>query len=265
MDLELVRQTAHKAAEAAGAILTEKLGKLSHVDYKGAFNIVTEADKASEAAVIAIIRAAFPEHQILGEESGAHKTDSSKRWLIDPLDGTTNYTHSYPFFCVSIGFEVSGEMVFGLVFNPVSGELFQAEKGKGAFCGKEKVTVSKTGSLAESLLATGFPPDSKNSAQSNMPEFRYLTDSCHGVRRDGSAALDLCFVACGRIDGFWEFKLSPWDLAAGTLIVREAGGVVSAPAGGEFQLDSGHVLASNGLIHQELVEALEQVKAASSR
>lgn len=257
MSLELVRKTAEKAAHAAGEILKEKLGKLSHLDYKSAFNIVTEADKASEDEVIRIIREQFPDHQILGEESGAHKSDSKKRWLIDPLDGTTNYAHSYPFFCVSIGFEDDGEMKYGIVFNPVSNEIFHAEQGKGAFLGEKRLHCSKVSKLAESLLATGFPPDTKNAKHSNISEFHKLTDLCHGVRRDGSAALDLCYVASGRLEGFWEFKLSPWDLAAGTLIVREAGGKVTDPTGGAFDINSGHVLSTNSLIHDELAKALK--------
>ncbi|MBX9686944.1 MAG: inositol monophosphatase [Candidatus Obscuribacterales bacterium] len=264
MSLDLVRSTALQAAQAAGAILKEKLGKLSSIDYKGAFNLVTEADKASEAEVIRIIREQFPDHQILGEESGAHKSSAKQRWLIDPLDGTTNYAHSYPFFSVSIGFEDDGEMLLGMVFNPVSNELFHAERGKGAFLNESKIKVSKQSKLAESLLATGFPPDSKRAAHSNMIEFQTLTDLCHGVRRDGSAALDMCFVAAGRLDGFWEFKLSPWDLAAGLVILREAGGSVSDPTGKEFDLNSGHVLATNSLIHEEVRIALEQCKSQAA-
>lgn len=258
MNLDLVRETANKAADAAGTILREKLGKLTNIDYKSAFNIVTEADKASEAEVIRIIREAFPNHKILGEESGALDSDSKHRWLIDPLDGTTNYAHAYPFFSVSIGFEEDGEMVYGLVYNPVSQERFQAKKGGGAYLNDRKIECSKVSKLNESLLATGFPPDTKKAKFSNIPEFHSLTDLCHGVRRDGSAALDLSFVACGRLDGFWEFKLSPWDLAAGTLIVREAGGYVGAPDGGPFDINSGHVLVSNGLIQDQIIAALHE-------
>lgn len=256
MSLDQVKKVAHNAANSAGAILTSKLGKLSGIDYKGAFNLVTEADKQSEAEVIRIIRESFPDHQILGEESGAHQSSSKCRWIIDPLDGTTNFAHSYPFFAVSIGFEEEGKMQYGLVFNPVSRELFQAQRGCGAFVGESKLQVSKVSKLSESLLATGFPPDTETAKFPNMTEFHKLTNLCHGVRRDGSAALDLCFVAAGRSDGFWEFKLSPWDLAAGTLIIEEAGGKVSSPCGGPFAMDSGHVLASNGLIHEEMIQVL---------
>lgn len=261
--MEIVKATAFKAAKAAGAILKEKLGNISSIDYKSAFNIVTDVDKASELEVIRIISEQFPDHKILGEESGSSKTDSSHRWLIDPLDGTTNYTHCYPFFCVSIGYESQGEMLFGVVFNPVSGEMFWAEKGKGAYVGEAPLSCSKVPVLAKSLLVTGFPPDTKNSSCNNMDEFARLTDLSHGVRRDGAAALDLCFVAAGRLDGFWEYNLAPWDLAAGTLIVLETGGKVTACDGSKFNLHEGHVLATNGLIHQELTEALQVNRTTS--
>lgn len=255
--MESVKAIAFSAAEAAGSILKSRLGNIAHIDYKSAFNIVTDVDKASEKEVIGIIRERFPEDQILGEESGSHKTNSTRRWLIDPLDGTTNYTHGYPFFCVSIGFEDQDEMLFGVVFNPISGETFWAEKGKGAYLNNQPLKCSAVSSLSQSLLATGFPPDTKNAGHSNLDEFSKLTDLSHGVRRDGSAALDLCFVASGRLDGFWEHKLAPWDLAAGTLIVREAGGTVTCPSGASFDLTSGHVLATNGLIHDQAINALD--------
>ncbi len=259
MSLEEIRNTALRAGKEAATILKEKLGKLNRIDYKGAFNLVTEADKASEEKIISIIREAFPDHQILGEESGELKSNSKMRWLIDPLDGTTNYAHTYPFFCVSIGFEDDGKMLFGLVLNPVSGELFHAEDGKGAYLNENVIRCSSVRHLSESLLATGFPPDSINADASNIAEFHKLTDICHGVRRDGSAALDLCYVASGRLDGFWEFKLSPWDLAAGTIIVREAGGRVTSPAGTEFDISTGHVLATNSQVHDEIITILSQV------
>lgn len=261
MDLDRVRNTANRAADAAGWILREKLGNLSGIDYKSAFNLVTEADKASEAEVIQTIREVFPKHAILGEESGSLKVDAASdcRWIIDPLDGTTNFAHGYPFFCVSIAFEEKGEVLFGLVFNPVNNERFQAEKGAGAFLNGQQIIASSVETLETSLLATGFPPDSKIAKHSNMQEFQHLTDLCHGVRRDGSAALDLCFVASGRLDGFWEFKLNAWDVAAGALIIREAGGIVTCPSGGDFVMESGHILASNGIIHEELTRELNKI------
>lgn len=262
--MEKIRETALQAALASGEILKSRYGKVASIDYKSAFNIVTDVDAASEREVIRIIRESFPDHQILGEESGVHAAATTHRWLIDPLDGTTNYAHSYPFFCVSIGFESDGEMQFGIVFNPISDEMFIAEKGKGTMLGNTPVRVSSITTLSASLLATGFPPDTATAAYSNIKEFARLTDMCHGVRRDGSAALDLSFVACGRLDGFWEYKLAPWDLAAGTLIVREAGGQVTSLAGEAFDINTGHVLASNSLIHSAIVDALAHQAAKTS-
>lgn len=260
--MEQVRQTARKAAYAAGEILKQKLGNIEKLDYKSAFNIVTDADQASEQAVIGIIRESHPGDEILGEESGALTTGSNRRWLIDPLDGTTNYAHGYPFFCVSIGFEEAGELKLGIVYNPVADEFFYAERGKGTWLGERQVRVSATATVSESLLTTGFPPDSRVAPYPNMTEFHYLTDMCHGVRRDGSAALDLCFVACGRIEGFWEYKLAPWDLAAGVLAVEEGGGRVTSVSGGPFELNSGHVLATNGLVHAEMISLLNESSSA---
>lgn len=250
------REIAFRAAKAGGAILKERLGNIKNIDYKSAFNIVTDVDKASEKEIIGIIREAFPDDQLLGEESGAHKTSSTRRWLIDPLDGTTNYTHSYPFFSVSIGFEVDGKLAMGAVYNPNLDELYWAQRGKGAWVGERQMRVSNNGSISTCLFATGFPSDSKAAKINNMAQFATVTDLSQGVRRDGSAALDLSFVACGRLDGFWELKLAPWDLAAGTIIVEEAGGMVTNLVGGPFDINSGHVVATNGAVHRQLLEAL---------
>jgi myo-inositol-1(or 4)-monophosphatase len=254
--MDRIREVGFAAARRAGAIQLERLGKINNIDYKSAFNLVTDVDKESEAAIIGIIKHEFPDHQILAEETGAHRSASAARWIIDPLDGTTNYAHGYPFFCVSIGFEEAGEMKFGVVFNAVSNEMFWAERGQGAKLNDKAIHVSANKTLATSLLVTGFPADTQTAKISNMTEFARLTDSSHGVRRDGSAALDLSFVACGRLDAFWELKLAPWDLAAGTLIVREAGGKVTNLTGGPFDINTGHVLADNGLIHDELIKVL---------
>jgi myo-inositol-1(or 4)-monophosphatase len=263
-----VFDVAKEAALAGGALLKARLGKIKSVDYKSAYNLVTDVDKASEELIIATIKVAFPEDSFLAEEGGithgkaTGKTDSqsqsspNRRWIIDPLDGTTNYTHSYPFFCVSIAAEEDGIVTHGVIFNPMSGELFRAIKGQGAFLNDEPIHVSNRSALDNSLLATGFPPDTVNNVYNNMDSFKHITNICHGVRRDGSAALDLSFVACGRLDGFWERKLSAWDVAAGALIVEEAGGTVSNLEGGPLDMMSGHILASNGKIHQEVVDAL---------
>jgi len=255
--VERVKEIAFTAARAAGALLKQRLGNIKNIDYKSAFNIVTDVDQASEKEIIAIIRGAFPNDQILGEESGAHVSESKRRWLIDPLDGTTNYTHGYPFFSVSIGVEEDGKRMFAAVFNPITDELFWAQRGKGAYLNEQPIKVSSNKTLSSSLLATGFPADTRGAKISNMAQFSTITDLCHGVRRDGSAALDLSYVACGRLDGFWELKLAQWDLAAGTLLVEEAGGKLSDLTGGPFKIATGHVVATNALIHDELLAALE--------
>jgi myo-inositol-1(or 4)-monophosphatase len=262
--LEKVRETVFKAVKAGGDLLRERWGKVKNIDYKGAFNLVTDVDKASEQLIVGILQSEFPDIGILAEEGGATNAEFQSRWLIDPLDGTTNYAHAYPFFAVSIGLEVQGEMKFGAVFNPISNELFWAEQGKGAFLNDEPIRVSSLTRLGVSLLATGFPPDTKQAHDDNMKRFRSLTDISHGVRRDGSAALDLSFVACGRFDGFWELKLSPWDTAAGSLLVREAGGQVTNLEGGPFDITTGHILATNGHIHSEVIEQLHKIQSQTA-
>ncbi len=251
-----VQEVAFAAARKAGAIQKERLGNVGRLDYKSAFNIVTEVDRQCEQEIIATVRQSFADDEFLGEESGAHKTGSTRLWIIDPVDGTTNYTHGYPFFCVSIGVQENGKTIFGAVYNVMADEMFWALAGQGSYLNDKKIQVSTVDRLSTSLLATGFPADTRGCRQSNMQEFSRITDQSHGVRRDGAAALDLSFVACGRLDGFWEFKLSAWDLAAGELIVREAGGKITNLTGGPFDLYSGHIIASNGLIHDELNTAL---------
>lgn len=257
------RKVAFRAALEAGRIQREKLGLAHKVDYKSAFNLVTEVDRACEELIKSILEAEFEDDAILAEESGASRVKSYRRWLIDPLDGTTNFAHSYPFFCVSIGFEMNGEVVLGVVYNPVSDELFWAERGGGAFLNDDRLQVSGTKKLGESLLSTGFPPDTRNNHSDNMLEFKTLTSHCHGVRRDGSAALDLCFVAAGRTDGFWEAGLAPWDIAAGSLIVTEAGGRVSDLAGADLDLCRGDIIASNGHLHKQIKAALADIQVKS--
>lgn len=259
------RQIATRAALEAGKILKERLGDVRTIDYKAAFNIVTDVDKASEAKIFSIILDEFPEDDVLAEESGFTKGQTSKRrWLIDPLDGTTNYAHTYPFFSISIALEEDGKRILGVVYNPMTDELFRAEPGEGAWLNDERLFVSDAKELSTSLLATGFPPDTQKAARSNILQFKTLTDQTHGVRRDGSAALDLCFVACGRLDGFWEMKLAPWDIGAGSLIVEEAGGRVTNLSGGPLDISSGHILATNGKIHNEIVEVLRSLEDKDS-
>jgi myo-inositol-1(or 4)-monophosphatase len=260
-DLSKLSRFTQDIAREAGALLKSRVGKIKSVDYKSAYNIVTDVDKASEALLIKTIKASYPEDGFLCEESGEELSRKSKRrWIIDPLDGTTNYTHSYPFFAVSIGVEEDGIMVLGVVYNPMADEMFVAVRGGGAFLNETRLTVSKEASLDNSLLATGFPPDTVNNMHNNLESFKYLTNKCHGVRRDGSAALDLCFVASGRLDGFWERKLAPWDVAAGSLIVEEAGGKVTNLEGGPLELASGNIIASNAKIHQQIIDGLEKVR-----
>lgn len=254
--MDHIRQIAFTAARTAGAILRDRVGNIGNIDYKSAFNIVTDVDKQSEQKIIEILNEHFPDDKILAEETGEHEAPSSRRWLIDPLDGTANYSHGYPFFCVSIGYEDAGEMILGVVYNPISDELFWAQKGRGAYLNDKQIKVSAHTKLGTCILATGFPADTATAKLSNIAQFSKATDLCMGVRRDGSAALDLAFVACGRLDGFWEMKLAQWDLAAGTIIVREAGGTVTNLTGGPFDIRTGHVLATNGLINDELIETL---------
>ncbi len=254
--MDKLEKVAREAALRAGELQKSRLGKIKSLDYKSAFNIVTDVDKASEALIIETLTQEFPDACFLAEESGESGSKSGRRWIIDPLDGTTNFAHSYPFFCVSIACEEDGQVVLGVVYNAVASEMFVARKGQGATLNGEKINVSMRTSLETSLLATGFPPDTLKSVHHNMDSFRAITNMCHGVRRDGSAALDLCFVASGRLDGFWERKLSAWDVAAGALIVEEAGGKVSNLEDGPLDMMSGHILATNGKIHEEVVKAL---------
>jgi len=251
-------EIAIEAAKKAGKILKENLGKSIEIGFKGEINLVTDIDINSEKTIVQIIRNKHPDHQILTEEGEGQKGTPSHKWIIDPLDGTTNYAHGYPCFCVSIAFEKNGDVLFGVIYDPVLDELFTAEKGGGACLNGRKIRVSSTDKLIHSMLATGFPYDLRESQNNNLIHFNNFTMSAQAIRRAGSAALDLCYVAMGRFDGFWEPKLSPWDVAAGSLIVREAGGMVSDFKGGVFDSYSKEILASNGRIHYEMVEVLKR-------
>ena len=228
------------------------------IEYKGDANLVTEADRKSETLIRERILAKWPGHDILGEEQGLRDSGSEYRWYVDPLDGTTNFAHAYPVFCVSIGLEHKGQLVAGVVFDPTRNELFAAERGSGAFMNDQPIHVSQTTRLAESLVATGFPSH-KRHKNPNIFFYHQITLRSHGVRRAGSAALDLCCVASGRFDAFWEFNLNPWDTAAGVLLVEEAGGRVTNFRGGPFEMDSRQTLATNGLVHEEVMQEFEQV------
>jgi len=255
--MESFKTLAIRAAKKAGRILQDHLGRVKKVDHKGVVNLVTEMDLLSEKVIVAEIRKLYPKHSILAEEKTHRQEDSPYRWVIDPLDGTTNYAHGYPIFCVSIGLEKDGEIILGVVYDPSRKELFEGEKGKGARLNGRRIHVSPTPNLSQSLLATGFPYDLRESPVNNFAHFQNFAMRTHAVRRAGSAALDLCYVSAGRFDGFWELKLSPWDLAAGSLIVREAGGEVTDFQGHPIHLDGIQVLASNGKIHGEMIKTLK--------
>lgn len=252
-----VREIAIQAAKRAGSLLKERLGRYGEVEFKGAIDLVTEADRASEDLIMGEIRKAFPGHGILTEESPEVVKDSPFKWIIDPLDGTTNYSHGFPFFCVSIAFEEEGTVVFGAVYDPMLDELFTAEKGQGALLNNERIKVSGTGSLDRSLLATGFPYDLRVADDNNLDHFSAFSLKAQAIRRAGSAALDLCYTAAGRFDGYWEMKLRPWDVAAGALIVTEAGGRLTDFGGGLFSIYGKECLASNGNIHERMTKVLK--------
>ncbi|MHB8770688.1 MAG: inositol monophosphatase family protein [Syntrophales bacterium] len=250
------RQFMETTTREAGKLLQERLGDLHTVQYKGEINLVTEVDRLSEALIVERIRRRFPGHDILAEESPEWAGGSAFRWIIDPLDGTTNYAHGYPVFCVSVALEVEGEVRLGAVYTPLLAELFVAEKGAGALLNGRRLAVSATAELSRGLLATGFPYDLRENRDNNLSYYRAMAKHAQAIRRTGSAALDLAYVAAGRFDGFWELRLMPWDTAAGLLLVAEAGGMVTDLAGGPYQLRSPHILASNGLIHREMIDLL---------
>ena len=251
---------ATETALEAGALLLEYLKRPREIAQKSRrADLVTDADRAAERLILDRLRVDFPHSTITGEESGTHAGSASERWYVDPLDGTTNYAHGYPVFCVSIGYERNGELVAGVVYAPFYDELFAAQKGSGATLNGKKIGVSAIEGVADALLCTGFHPADFDR---NGDYFRAMSYRAQAVRRDGSAALDLASVAAGRFDGFWEFDLQTWDVAAGALLVREAGGAVSAIGGGEFRVDGRSIVAANGRINAELVELLESARRA---
>ncbi len=256
VDLASIRDIGVAAAARGGEILLHYWGRTHSVEKKGIIDLVTEADLASEEAIIQVIRTAFPEHTIFAEETGKTPGTAPHEWIIDPLDGTTNYAHHLPEFCLSIAFALEGEMAFGLILSPVLGELFCATRGQGARLNGQPIRVSNTKIVRESLLVTGFPYDLPPVIRPLMERLERCLLAAQGVRRLGSAALDLCYVACGRFDGFWEQNLAPWDTAAGWVIAREAGGMISDFSHGPYGLDKKEILATNGLIHQEMTELL---------
>jgi myo-inositol-1(or 4)-monophosphatase len=243
-------------AKEAGRLLRDRLGTRIDITHKGAINLVTDVDLASERLIRDRIATRYPRHQVLAEESGLSESSSEYRWIIDPLDGTTNYAHGYPVFCVSIALEYKSEIISGVVYDPMRDELFAAERGAGATLNNRSIRVSATAELVRSLLSTGFPYDIRTSSLTNLDHWANFAMNAQALRRDGAAALDLCYVASGRYDGFWELNLATWDMAAGALIVQEAGGRVSDFAGAEFDPYKPEVIASNGLIHDRMIEVL---------
>jgi myo-inositol-1(or 4)-monophosphatase len=248
------------AARVAGGYQRYRFTMPFAVDMKGDKDLVTEVDKDSERLVVEHLLSFYPDHTILAEENIYPQTESPLRWVIDPIDGTTNFAHGYPWFCVSIGLEYLGELVAGVVYNPIYDELFTASKGDGAFLNGHRIHVSTRSPLKNTLLGTGFPYDSATDPENNFANSFAFQKAAHGIRRAGAAALDLASVAAGRLDGYWELKLKPWDVAAGVLLVREAGGVVTSFDGAGYDIFNNRILSSNGLIHQEMVEILARVE-----
>jgi len=261
-----------KAAKEAGDILRENLGKIKRIDYKGkarpapiwgGVNLVTDIDRKAEEKIIEIIKKEYPTYDILTEERRMEEKGSQYKWIIDPLDGTTNYVHGYPRYCVSIALEKDGKVILGVVYDPVPDELFLAEKGRGTTLNGREISISKINKLDKSLLATGFPYNRREKADGYLKIYREFMVNSQGVRRDGAAALNLCYTAAGRFDGFWEERLAPWDVAAGSLIVTEAGGRVTGFQGDRLDIYEKEILASNGKIHLEMQKILAKIAKKS--
>ncbi len=250
--------TAVDIAREAGALLANFFERRIPFELKGDFDLVTEADRASEKLIVERLRSHFPTHNIVAEEGGGHTSGSEYRWFVDPLDGTTNFAHGFPVFNVTLALERAGELIAGVVFDPTRPEMFTAERGSGAYLNNRRIHVSKAKRIEESLVATGFPSQ-KRHQNVNIHYYYQLAMISHGVRRAGSAAIDLAYVASGRLDGFWEFGLKPWDMAAGILLVEEAGGACSDMQGAKASLHGPHLLADNGAIHAAMIEFFAQV------
>ncbi|MDD2539700.1 MAG: inositol monophosphatase family protein [Desulfuromonadaceae bacterium] len=252
------------AARTAGQYQKYRFASSLNIEMKGDKNLVTEVDKESERLIVEHLLSHFPDHDIVAEEGEYRQGGSSYRWVIDPVDGTTNYAHGYPWFCSSIGLELAGELVVGVIYNPVYDELFTATKGGGAYLNGSRLSVSTRAPLEHSLLGTGFPYDCATDPANNFANFIAFQKMARGIRRAGAAALDLAYVASGRLDGFWELKLKAWDVAAGVLMVREAGGTVTTFDGSSYDIFTDRIVASNGLIHNEMVAMLASVATSAS-
>jgi myo-inositol-1(or 4)-monophosphatase len=255
INTEKLMETAKYAAQEAGKIQLSFFGKQKEIFHKSnEFDLVTNADKQSEEKIMSIIKENFPEHDILGEESGMHKKElkSEYLWVIDPLDGTTNFAHNFPHFAVSIGLVKNEKIILGVVYDPFKNETFSAIKGEGAFLNGEQIKVTQIPDLRKSLLATGFPYFKEKTLEENLVYFKEFLYNAQAVRRPGSAALDLCYVAAGRLDGFWELNLAPWDVTAGVCIVREAGGKVTNFNSEDFTSEIRNIIATNSVIHEQM-------------
>ncbi len=258
-------ETAVEIAREAGTLLANYFERRVAFELKGEFDLVTEADRASEKLVVERLRSYFPAHAIVAEEGGGHESSSEYRWFVDPLDGTTNFAHSFPMFNVTLGLERAGEVIAGVIYDPLRQEMFSAERGAGAYLNNRRIRVSNTKTLSDSLASTGFP-SRKRHHNVNIHFYYQLAMASHGVRRTGSAAIDLAYVACGRLDFFWEFGLKPWDQAAGTLLVEEAGGRVSDMKGSLHKtVGSDHLLADNGALHDQVLEVFKEIFGAQFR
>ena len=260
MEFHRYLDAAQNAARRAGEMLRENIDTSAEISFKGVVDLVTNFDDESQKMIFNHLSDLFPGHDFLAEENLCQEKGAEYRWIIDPIDGTTNYAHKFPFFCVSVALERKGAVVLGVIYDPVREEMFTSVKGEGAFLNGEKIKVSDVPELDKSLLSTGFPYDVRESRINNIDHFKHFVVRAQGIRRSGSAALDLCYVACGRFDGFWELKLQPWDVAAGNLIVSEAGGCVTDFQNREFSINEKEILATNGLIHQQMMEVLRLSK-----
>ena len=256
-ELQELRNISIEAAQVGGQILQKYSKSGFAIEHKTRLSLVTDADKESESTIVDLLRHNYPTHQILAEEKGTHSAQKSPfKWVIDPLDGTTNFTHGFPLYNVSIGLEYEGTCILGVVFDPTRPELFVAERGGGATCNGQPIRVSQISELGKSLLVTGFGYDIAETGD-NLDEFCRFTLQTQGVRRTGTAAIDLCYLASGRFDGFWEMNLNPWDTAAGTVILEEAGGKLTDYDGASYTIYSKKIVASNGLLHQQMLDVLQ--------
>lgn len=256
-EIQKFLKIAIEAAKTSGKIQKQGFEKKHSIQFKDTINLVTEVDKACEDKIVKILKKNFPSHSILAEESGAHGDSKEYVWVIDPLDGTTNYAHGFPAFCTSIALEHKGRSIVGVVYDPMLDQLFWSVRGNGAYLNKKKIHVSKIDQLFKSLLATGFAYNVQKVKNNNVDNFKNFLMRAQAVRRMGAAAIDLCYVACGRFDGFWELQLQPWDTAAAVLILEEAGGRATLFDGSPFDNYRRQIVASNAKIHQEMLDVLK--------